>query len=784
MVMLGSLPCNTRRTEWRILLALVVTLLHEITSQRTRLENLFTTNLGMNIANVGLINSTHALVLSDMKLYLSQVGVKVPTPSMMVHQTLDDQTYLLDIPPTNSNTSMYVVDSMGTIFTFGKENDALLLESSKYRLKHPKLQVLLIRGIYEIPNTQYYFCLVHYIPEFALVDKSKPSTEWKKSSGPIRSAAMNERLLVLVPFDGGFIDIYKLEGLPSNSLTTSNMLVNPGTAIGNLAEFTYLPQTDYFVAALQGHFVTADILLFDANPASLIALQSLGSWSNLAYEMRHVKQTSSIILVSNYSMLVLNVLNPSARTEFAGLPGSLLWNYLPAYNGIFGIITPSSYSGFIFKGTTCFEGCASCEEGANPNSCFSCLQGYILQDQKCILRQECPQGSALNIDTGVCEKIGTPGSYLIGTQLQRTGLIEGCVEYFPLLPTRCKDCGPQRFANVLRTSCLSTAQSCPSKFFQDTSISTRFCNNCHKSCDECSNTVNSGSCTRCKDGFKMNTNGRCVTDCVEGYYTDFTELKGNLNCRKCVTGCLECNNNHDSSCTKCVSGYFLVNGECRIRCPRSFVPDRNTGSCLFCAEENCSPCDPSEVLADGLCYSVCPNNTGTFNGRTCYPCHDIKCRLLRLSGGVVINAITGSPVDPDKLEEYDETLPRGWIWFFAALGFSLILFIIFVIGYSLYQKAGKKVKADQRATDASVEIGRTTHFAWTQPDYWKMHQEEMLYMRNTLVPRYRKPKQDFKIQLYPVPQTVADEPIPAIPGNYYARQQYPAYLNYRIPVHY
>lgn len=784
MVMSNSLPMDKRRTEWRILLALVVTFLSEVSTQRTRLENLFTTNLGMSITNVGLINSTHALVLSDMKLYLSQVGVKVPTPSMLVSQPVDDQTYLYDIPPTNSKSNLFVVDSIGAIFTFRKEKDALSLQSSKFKLKHPQLQVLLIRGIYEIPDTQYQFCLVHYIPEFALIDKSTSNTQWKNSGGPIRAAAMNDRLLVLVPFDGGFIDIYRLQGLPTNSFMSTNMLINPGTAIGNIAEFTYLPQTDYFVAALESHFVTADILLFDANPSSLITLQSLGSWSSVAYEMRHVRKTSSIILVSNYSMLVLNVLNPSGRTEFAGLPGSLVWNYLPAYNGIFGVITPSSYSGFIFKGTTCYEGCASCEDGADPDSCFSCLPGYTLQNQKCILSQECRAGTVFNSDTDTCENSKASGSYWTGNNIKRKGLVEGCLEYFPLFPNRCKDCGNNNIASALRTSCSSGQQTCPSQYFQDASISSKFCNACHKSCDECSNSVNSTGCTKCKEGFKLNSAGRCETSCVEGYFTDFTELKGNVNCRKCVTGCLECNNNHDSSCTKCVPGYFLVNGECRIRCPRSFVPDRNSGSCLFCTEQNCSPCDPSEVLADGLCYSVCPDNTGSFNGRTCYPCHDIRCQLLRLSGGVVINAITGSPVDPDKLEEYDETLPRGWVWFFAALGFTLILFIIFVIGFSVYQKAGKLVKQQELETQTSMEYRRTNHFAWMQPDYWKLHQEEMLHMRNTLVSRYRKAKQDFKIQLYPVPQTVVEEPVVPKYPNYYERQQYPAYLNYRIPVHY
>ena len=787
--MLKSLMSTSRR-RWGFFLFQLIVIAADILSQQVRLENIFATNLGMNTTNAALINSTHALVLSDTKLYLSQYQVTALTPSILIPQAVDDQAYLFDIPQSNSNNSIYVVDSLGSIFTFHKQNGMLPVGSVKFTLKHPQLQVLLIRGIHEIPNRVYRYCLVHYLPEFALIDETAPSTIWRPASGPIRTATFSERLMILVPFDGGFLNIYQLQTLPNGQPTITDLIRTPGTSIGNIAEFTFLPQTDYFLAALHAHFVTADIVLFDANPTAPLMLQSLGSWSGLSSDMRHIKGTSSVILVSNYSLLVLNVANPNSRIEFAGLPGSQSWKYLEAQTAIYGVQAPFSLSSFILKGTACFEGCASCEMPGQPDSCFSCLPGYTLQDNRCILWQICEEDFLFNPDADKCEEKETAGRYIAGNGIMRTGLHEGCAEYFPLLPSRCKRCANPSFIAGSGLSCTSsvpTATSiCPVQSFLDISIGSGFCSRCHENCATCSTSGNSSSCLTCNTGFKLTADGHCVTNCIEGYYTDLTELKGNILCRKCVVGCLECNNNHDSSCTKCVPGYFLVNGECRIRCARSFVPERSTGRCLFCTEENCSPCDPSEVLADGLCYSVCPNNTGTFNGRVCYPCHDIKCRLLRLSGGVVINAITGSPVDPNKLEEYDESIPRGWIWFLAALGFFILMFIIFVIAYSVYQKAGRFAKDKKPEVETAPALQPTTHFAWYQPDMWRVHQEEMQYMRNTLVQRPRKPKPEFRIQLYPVPATPVEEADPRmrLPFELAQNPRYPAYLNYRIPVHY
>lgn len=782
---------STSQRRWCFFLFQLILTTADILTQQVRLENIFTTNLGMNTTNAALINSTHALVLSEQKLYLSQYRVTALTPSMLIPQTLDEQAYLFDIPPTNSNDSLFVVDSLGSIFTFKKENDLLPSISQKFTLKHPQLQVLLIRGIYEIPQKVYKYCLVHYLPEFALFDETAPSINWRPTSAPIRNAAFSERLLVLVPFDGGFLNIYQLMTLQSGRPVITDLIRTPGTSIGNVAEFTFLPETDYFVAALQTHFVTADIILFDANPGAPVLLQSLGSWSGLSSDIRHVKGTSSVILVSNYSLLVLNVVNPNNRIEFAGLPGSISWKYIPAQTAIYGVQAPFSLSSFVLKGTACFEGCSSCEVPGLPDSCFSCLPGYALQDNRCILRQICEQGLLFNIEADRCEEVDTPGRYIAGNGITRIGPDASCAEYFPLLPSRCKRCTNPNFLTGPGLSCTSNTGlvatlNCPAQSFQDTAIGPGFCSKCHENCATCRNSGNSSSCVTCNNGFKLTSDGQCVSNCIEGYYTDLTEIKGNVICRKCVVGCLTCNNNHDSSCTRCVPGYFLVNGECRIRCARSFVPERSTGRCLFCTEENCSPCDPSEVLADGLCYSVCPNNTGTYNGRICYPCHDIKCKLLRLSGGVVINAITGSPVDPDKLEEYNNSIPRGWIWAIAALGFLILMFIIFVIAYSVYQKAGKFAKEQKPQIESAPALQPKTNFTWYQPDMWRVYQEEMLHMRNTLVQRPRKHKPEFRIQLYPVPQSPLEEVDPRMraPFEFNQHPRYPAYLNYRIPVHY
>jgi hypothetical protein len=780
--------------EFNMLVCLMFLCLQTVLSQQPRLESLFSTNIGLNITNVRQVNSSHAIVLAQNSLYLSQLNVTALTPSIMIPLVLEEQAYLLDIARTESETSIYVVDSFGSIFTFRKDNNHLADGYTSFKLKHSQLQVLWIRGVNQVPNTNYKYCLVNYIPEFAVIDDSANQTIWKPTAGPVAKAKMTSRIAVFVPFDGGFLDIYRMEGiLNDNSFKTSDMLSPPGLTIGDVTGFSFLPQTDYFVAALFGHYMTADIVLFDANPTSLIILQSLGAWSDISNDIFHVAKTSFIVLVSNNSLLILNVLNPSARTEFAGLPSSYFWSYQYATNSIYGATLPSTFSGFAIKGIMCFEGCATCEEVADPKSCSSCSPGYILQENQCILRQTCGEGTVFNLDTEICEPIDTDGSYIAGTRTTRIGLVSECRQYFPLLPNRCKSCQDPESFTAADLTCSKQIQTemkltaCPAQSFLDTSVSGQFCNSCQQTCEQCSNSVNSTDCLSCRQGYKMNSRGQCVSECVEGYYTDFTKVKGNLICKKCVIGCLQCNNGHNSSCTKCVPGYFLVNGECRNRCPRSFIPDKNNSTCQFCLIDNCSPCDPNEVISDGLCYEQCPDNTGTFNGRICYPCHDIKCKLLRLSGGVVVSAVTGSPGDPNETEAYTETIPRIWVWFMSALGFSIILFIIFVVGISLYQKAGKYSKEQQRKKEQGIAppiLQPATNLAWYQPDLWRLPQEEMLFMRNTLARKPRKEKKPFKIHLYPVPlHAEADKVIPRMP-NLPGIQQHPFYADRRTPIHY
>jgi hypothetical protein len=780
--------------EFNMLVCLILMFFQTAFSQQPRLENLFSTNVGLKITNVAQINSSHAIVLAQNSLYLSQLNVTSLSPSIVIPVTLDDQAYLLDIPATDSKTIIYVVDSFGMIFKFRTHQNNLVDGYSSFKLEHPQLQVLWIRGIYQVPNTNYMYCLVNYIPEFAIIDDTTNRTNWKPTAGPVRNAKLSQRLAVFVPFDGGFLDIYVLDGfLNNNTFKTSDMLSPPGLTIGDVIDFSFLPQTDYFIAALFGHYLTADIVLFDANPGRLITLQSLGTWSYITNDIFHVRQTSFIMLISNNSLLILNVLNPSARTEFAGLPSSNSWSYQVASNSIVGINLPSTFSGFAIKGTTCYEGCASCEEGGNPNSCFSCVPGYTLMQNKCNLRQNCEEGLAYNLDTEMCEPLNTDGSYIVGTRTTRIGLVAGCREYFPLLPNRCKSCLDPESFTAFNLSCSKEIQielrvtTCPDHTFLDKTFSEQFCNACQQTCQECSMSVNSMNCISCRDGYRMNPQGHCVSECVEGYYTDYTTVKGNLICKKCVVGCLQCNNGHDTSCTKCVPGYFLVNGECRNRCPRSFIPDKDNSTCQICLTHNCSPCDPTEVISDGICYPTCPSNTGTYNGRICYPCHDIKCKLLRLSGGVVINSITGTPIDPDQTEEYRETIPRIWVWLLSALGFTIIMFIIFVVGISLYQKAGmysKEQKRNMEKTMVPSILQPATNLAWYQPDLWRLHQEEMLFMRNTLAHKPRKEKKTFKIQLYPVPLSPSADVEVLQRMNFSGIQQYPIYRDHRTPVQY
>ncbi|XP_042534078.1 extracellular matrix organizing protein FRAS1 [Dipodomys spectabilis] len=254
----------------------------------------------------------------------------------------------------------------------------------------------------------------------------------------------------------------------------------------------------------------------------------------------------------------------------------------------------------------CHESCAGCW-GPTEKHCLAC------RDPLQVLRE------------GSCESTCGDGFY------NRQGTCVACDQ-------SCKSCGPNSSRCLTCTEntmlhdgkCIS---ECPRGYYGGI---TGRCKVCHGSCASCSGPAVS-HCTACTHPQVLHE-GYCLPSCGEGFYP----LHGV--CKACHASCQTCVGPEPSHCTTCRkpeaalqveqrSGADIPSGHCLSHCKAQFYPE-STGlcepchqSCLLCSgksSQNCTVCQSSHALLDGLCLSQCPK--GYFNQEgSCTECHP-TCR--------------------------------------------------------------------------------------------------------------------------------------------------------------
>ncbi|XP_076999177.1 extracellular matrix organizing protein FRAS1 isoform X1 [Tamandua tetradactyla] len=251
----------------------------------------------------------------------------------------------------------------------------------------------------------------------------------------------------------------------------------------------------------------------------------------------------------------------------------------------------------------CHESCATCW-GPTEKNCLAC------RDPTHVLRE------------GSCETSCGDGFY------NKQGICEACDQ-------SCKSCGPSGPRCLICTEktvwhdgkCIS---ECPTGYYPDTAGT---CKACHNTCASCSGPTAS-HCTACIQPHALRQ-GHCLLNCGEGFYPD----RGV--CRACHSSCLTCVGPESSDCTQCtkpeeglqLSGTNVPSGKCLSECRPQFYLD-STGLCEEChqscsgcagkSSQNCTACQPAQVLLDGRCLSRCPD--GYFNQEgSCTECHP-TCR--------------------------------------------------------------------------------------------------------------------------------------------------------------
>ena len=117
---------------------------------------------------------------------------------------------------------------------------------------------------------------------------------------------------------------------------------------------------------------------------------------------------------------------------------------------------------------------------------------------------------------------------------------------------------------------------------------------CHSSCLNCSQSpINSNpNCDLCKDGYGLQKNGNCVTNCGEGYYENNNKcLKCHNNCKTCSTGMITDINGRliNMKCSECKEDMQEQNLLRYLSGENNADNDINQPIKMIKNEENCFP---------------------------------------------------------------------------------------------------------------------------------------------------------------------------------------------------
>ena len=166
---------------------------------------------------------------------------------------------------------------------------------------------------------------------------------------------------------------------------------------------------------------------------------------------------------------------------------------------------------------------------------------------------------------------------------------------------------------------------------------------CHICPDNCQNCENPSQCSKCNDGFYIDSSQHCIkcsdnacsqcdyqdncNICIVGYYLDLKDSK----CLPCTSLCSECLSN--SLCTKCEKGAYIdeTTYKC-LMCPSFCYDCKNFDFCVECSsnylqksEGNCIPCmhDCKKCESEDICL-ICEAGSYLDESKRCRKC-SINC---------------------------------------------------------------------------------------------------------------------------------------------------------------
>lgn len=242
------------------------------------------------------------------------------------------------------------------------------------------------------------------------------------------------------------------------------------------------------------------------------------------------------------------------------------------------------------KCVQCDAACTVCQD-ATTTQCSSCSSGNFLYSSTC--DTTCPIGYVGNSNTNLCDNCNS-----------------ACAECYGVTLAECTNCALGHF--LYQTSCLT---SCPIGYWGNTA--NKICETCHEWCSVCTG-PDPMSCTVCKGVALLSVSGHeCSLTCDEGYWGNYETNR----CDECHKSCSNCSGpGYTDNCKACRNDAVKQpdSSSCLFTCPNGYWADTLTNKCILCNEHcnvctgpsstECLVCSPGFFLQDDLrtCISACP----------------------------------------------------------------------------------------------------------------------------------------------------------------------------------
>lgn len=214
-----------------------------------------------------------------------------------------------------------------------------------------------------------------------------------------------------------------------------------------------------------------------------------------------------------------------------------------------------------------------CKPCVSP--CYRCIDST-----KCL---SCSGGYILN--GTICQQGCNPGYYIQSFSVNYTNSVTN--QNFTIF-SQCHPCSSQCLTcSNSSTNCISCpsplilhSQSCLTQCPDSTFNLAGSCVNCPPSCLKCSD---QSTCTICISGAVL-YNGECRSGCPQGYFASALTTSEDLSyvCTPCSSNCKTCNGDSEYDCLTCSQNYYFYEGMCLSSCPAGFYPNHITRSCELC----------------------------------------------------------------------------------------------------------------------------------------------------------------------------------------------------------